>query len=119
LLTSSQERFFSNFARFHLKSAKRRLKTGGFWHFSDQNGQNLNFFLVAFPFLFNFCFFLSCHEVMRLTSPEKRRNPKLIEMLNNVLLPPSFLPSYLQPQSFKAFFSLKKVIDIQLDGCLV
>jgi len=34
----------SNFARFQLESAKRQHKTCLFWHFSDQNGQNLNFF---------------------------------------------------------------------------
>jgi len=36
----------SNFARFHLESAKRHQKTGAFWHFSDQNGQNLSFFWI-------------------------------------------------------------------------
>jgi len=41
----------SNFARFHLESAKKYRKTSVFWHFPDQTGQNLNFFLVGILYL--------------------------------------------------------------------
>jgi len=43
----SPTKYFSNFTHFHPESAKRQQKTAIITYFTDQIGQNLNFFLVG------------------------------------------------------------------------